>query len=49
MSVEAPTGELDTCAACGRDLWAFGPPAQDGDVWICADCDAARNLDVLDC
>ena len=45
------TGEFDTdadtCASCGRDLWAFGPPAQDGDAWICADCDAARNLDVL--
>jgi hypothetical protein len=46
--MEPATGEFETCAACGRDLWAFGTPAQDVDAWICADCDAARNLDVLD-
>jgi hypothetical protein len=45
--MQPPTGEFVTCAACGRDLGAFGPPAQVGDTWICADCDGARNLDVL--
>jgi hypothetical protein len=25
----------------------FRPAGQVGDTWICADCDAARNLDVL--
>jgi hypothetical protein len=45
--MEPPAGEFDICAACGRDLWAFGQPARDGDAWICGDCDAARNLDVM--
>lgn len=42
--MEPPVPEPETCAACGRDLKAFGPPAQHGEVWICVDCDAAGNV-----
>jgi hypothetical protein len=39
----------EQCAICGRDLWSDGlPPAQDGDRWICGDCDAARNFSALE-
>jgi hypothetical protein len=39
----------ETCAICGRALWSDGlAPAQDGDAWICGDCDAARNFAALD-
>ena len=48
---EAPATEPDLhrlCDSCGRELWTDGlPPARDGDAWICGDCDAARNLDVV--
>ncbi len=41
-------GEM-ACAVCGRDLWWTGqPPDIDGDVWICGECDAARNFDSLE-
>ncbi len=41
-------GEM-ACAVCGRDLWWCGlPPDIDGDVWICGECDAARNFDSLE-
>jgi len=40
---------MTACAVCGRDLWWCGlPPALDGDVWICGECDAARNFDSLE-
>ena len=50
MTLPADQLEPDeTCAICGRDLWSDGlPPAQDGDAWICGDCDAARNFAALD-
>jgi hypothetical protein len=36
------------CAICCRDLWSDGlAPAQDGDAWICGDCDQARNFESL--
>lgn len=39
----------ERCAICGRDLWFDGrAPARDGDAWICADCDDARNFTALD-
>jgi hypothetical protein len=42
---ELPAG----CAICGREVWSHGlPPAQDGDDWICGDCDQARNFESLD-
>ncbi len=42
---EAP----ETCPICGRELWSDGlPPVQDGNAWICGDCDQARNLEALD-
>jgi len=42
-------GDVTACAVCGRDLWWCGlPPALDGDVWICGECDAARNFDSLE-
>lgn len=45
--MQPPADEV--CAVCGRDLWADGlEPARDGDAWICEDCDAARNFDVLE-
>ena len=48
---EAPATEPELeglCAICGRGLWSDGlPPARDGDAWICGDCDAARNVDML--
>jgi hypothetical protein len=45
---EDPDAEL-TCAICGRVLWSDGlPPAQDGNAWICGDCDQARNFETLD-
>jgi len=48
LPVDLPEPE-ETCAICGRDLWSDGlPPAQDGDAWICGDCDAARNFTALD-
>jgi hypothetical protein len=44
-----PLQPLEVCAICGRELWSDGlPPAQDGDAWICGDCDAARNFASLD-
>jgi hypothetical protein len=44
-----PLQHLEVCAICGRELWSDGlPPAQDGDAWICGDCDAARNFASLD-
>ena len=37
------------CAICHRVLWSDGlPPAQDGNAWICGDCDQARNFETLD-
>ena len=49
---EEPTTELDLaqpCAMCGRRLWSDGlPPAQEGHMWICGDCDQARNFRALD-
>ena len=50
MTLPADQLEPDeTCAICGRVLWSDGlPPAQDGDAWICGDCDAARNFAALD-
>lgn len=34
---------------CGRQLWSDGlPPAQDGDAWICGDCEQARSFETLD-
>lgn len=40
---------VETCAICGRALWSDGlPPAQDGQRWICGDCDQARNFTALD-
>jgi hypothetical protein len=45
-----PAGDdVATCSICGRELWSDGlPPAQDGDAWICGDCDQARNFETLD-
>ena len=41
--------ESPTCAICGRELCSDGlAPAQDGDAWICGDCDQARNFEALD-
>jgi len=41
--------ELEGCPICGRELWSDGlSPAKDGDVWICGDCDQARNFTALD-
>ena len=41
--------EPERCAICGGDLWSDGlPPTQDGDAWICGDCDQARNAQALD-
>ena len=49
---EEPATDPDlepTCAVCGRVLWSDGlPPAQDGNAWICGDCDQARNFETLD-
>ncbi len=49
---EEPATEPDLrerCPTCGRELWSDGlPPARDGTVWICGDCDQARNFDALD-
>ena len=49
--VRGPATEPDLrepCAICGRPLWSDGlPPAQDGDAWICGDCDQARNFGTL--
>lgn len=36
------------CVACGRPLWWAGPPSEENGLPICAECDAARNFDVLD-
>ncbi|MCA1570324.1 MAG: hypothetical protein LC798_08415 [Chloroflexi bacterium] len=48
MSEQAPE-PTDLCATCGRALWSDElPPAQDGDAWICGDCDQARNFEALD-
>ena len=39
----------EVCPMCGRELWSDGlPPAQERDVWICGDCDQARNFEALD-
>ena len=39
----------EVCPMCERELWSDGlPPAQDGDAWICGDCDQARNFVALD-
>ena len=41
--------EPPICAICGRSLWSDGiPPARDGEVWICGDCDQARTFAALD-
>jgi transcription elongation factor Elf1 len=52
-AAEAQAADLHdqlTCAICGRVLWSDGlPPAQDGNAWICGDCDQARNFEALDC
>ena len=49
---EEPATEPDLrepCAICGRALGSDGlPPAQDGDAWICGDCDQARNFGTLE-
>ena len=38
-----------TCAICGRELWTDGlAPVQDGDTWICGECDQARTFTVVD-
>ena len=42
-------GDVESCAICGRELGSDGlAPALDGDVWICGDCDQARNFETLD-
>jgi len=39
----------EICPICRRPLWSDGlEPAQDGDAWICGDCDQARNFTALD-
>ena len=49
MTDTDPEEAADVCATCGRELWIDGlQPARDGNVWICGDCDQARNFDVLD-
>jgi len=41
--------DLELCPICRRPLWSDGlEPAQDGDAWICGDCDQARNFTALD-
>ena len=49
MTDRQGTSDVERCAICHRVLWSDGlPPAQDGDAWICGDCDQARNLETLD-
>ena len=39
----------ERCAICGRELWSDGlPPSEDGNAWICGDCDQARTFEALD-
>ena len=48
VATNAPDPDA-VCASCGRDLWWCGlPPDLDGNVWICGECDAARNFDSLE-
>lgn len=43
-----PDDAAEVCAECGRELWINGtPPVMEGNAWICTDCDAANNLDVM--
>jgi len=39
----------EICPICRRPLWSDGlEPAQDGEAWICGNCDQARNFTALD-
>ena len=38
----------EVCAACRRPLWWARPPSEENGLPICAECDAARNFDVLE-
>jgi hypothetical protein len=50
-SVSSPPSPEDgvVCASCGKDLWWRSlPPAMEGNVWVCGECDAAINFDSLE-
>ena len=48
-STEDPPELPEACPICGRELWWDGlPPAQEGDAWICGECDQARTFEALD-